>query len=818
MVSRKDRIYEAVEKYTREMIDSGSLDRNGIDALEISLSLKLDRANVSRELNALWKEGRIIKLQGRPTLYVDYRAIKTEYPNRYIPLVISRESSLTEFIQKTQKESHKELPFHQTPLDNIIGVNGSLKEETEKFIAAISYPPCGLPVLLMGNAGVGKRKFAESIYYYALEKHILQENAQFIIINCQDYAHSDDRLMAGLLGLRRSRTPGVKPAKGLIEAAGHGIVYFDGLHKLPSKSIDLIIDILKNGSYTRIGDNHPRPLEAMFIASVRSSLEPELLDNIKDAFPVMISLPDFDKRNSLEKIQTILYLFTREAFSIQKNIRLDKSIITAFAMSSYRKNESQLRGEIQSACSKALLDQHNGDSHFITIGFEHLSSFLLSATQSSQDTANYLIRSLAMYKKEIIVCESDGHCDALEYFKQLPFRQEKSADLVSLFDIDINEVNQYSSLIYKITDHLKDSSYEQASELKRRVNPDVESILYKCLSGDSSFQSLLENSRLLAGLAAGITSLVKKGMDAHTSYTGDIASRHPREYSLAQTICAELAGRLHQNIHENTAVFIACYLVIGSRIMKKARLAVLVVCHGRYTASEMKRYTDNMAKEANIRTAAVNYTENLPLDELLTQMCSAVKRLNHGAGVLILADMEPITGMEAAVQRATRIPCRILPSVTLPGLMDAIMKCGGGASLDQFTSCTPSAAPSYKELSQEEFINHLVNDILSRTLLYVNPRKATDTLLYSLNTILDELKLSYTQEIAVKYLSHGVHMIERIIRGLPLPYYQLRQFTDAHHQLMDIIAESLSIVSDTFAISIPSSEIAYLAEIFLAVL
>lgn len=61
-------------------------------------------------------------------------------------------------------------------------------------------------------------------------------------------------------------------------------------------------------------------------------------------------------------------------------------------------------------------------------------------------------------------------------------------------------------------------------------------------------------------------------------------------------------------------------------------------------------------------------------------------------------------------------------------------------------------------------------------------------------------------------------MIERIIRGLPLPYYQLRQFTDAHHQLMDIIAESLSIVSDTFAISIPSSEIAYLAEIFLAVL
>ena len=62
-----------------------------------------------------------------------------------------------------------------------------------------------------------------------------------------------------------------------------------------------------------------------------------------------------------------------------------------------------------------------------------------------------------------------------------------------------------------------------------------------------------------------------------------------------------------------------------------------------------------------------------------------------------------------------------------------------------------------------------MNDILSLILLYVNPKKATDTLMYSLNIILDNLQREYTQ----------------------------------------------AIVSDTFAISIPSDEIAYLAEIFL---
>ena len=81
MISRKDKIYDYVKLHTKEMIDTHSLENSGSDALSIALDLKLDRTNVSRELNTLWKEGRLIKLQGRPTLYLDCEALKTEYPN-----------------------------------------------------------------------------------------------------------------------------------------------------------------------------------------------------------------------------------------------------------------------------------------------------------------------------------------------------------------------------------------------------------------------------------------------------------------------------------------------------------------------------------------------------------------------------------------------------------------------------------------------------------------------------------------------------------------------------------------------------------------
>ena len=114
-----------------------------------------------------------------------------------------------------------------------------------------------------------------------------------------------------------------------------------------------------------------------------------------------------------------------------------------------------------------------------------------------------------------------------------------------------------------------------------------------------------------------------------------------------------------------------------------------------------------------------------------------------------------------------------------------------------------------------DFIQRLINDAFNKTATHINPTKAVNVLLESLDTITDELKINKSKEIIVKYLSHGVHMLERIIKNNPLQYYQLKQFTNNNHNLMDVIAESLVGAENTFDIHIPSSEIAYLAEIFL---
>ena len=67
MDKKKEEVYQHLIRHTAKQLQQrGSLGR---DALNISLDLQMDRSNVSRLLNQLHHEGRLIKTQGRPTLF-----------------------------------------------------------------------------------------------------------------------------------------------------------------------------------------------------------------------------------------------------------------------------------------------------------------------------------------------------------------------------------------------------------------------------------------------------------------------------------------------------------------------------------------------------------------------------------------------------------------------------------------------------------------------------------------------------------------------------------------------------------------------------
>jgi len=129
---------------------------------------------------------------------------------------------------------------------------------------------------------------------------------------------------------------------------------------------------------------------------------------------------------------------------------------------------------------------------------------------------------------------------------------------------------------------------------------------------------------------------------------------------------------------------------------------------------------------------------------------------------------------------------------------------------------TPSTQQEIKaEMPTSSFLNRIINEILATSLTFLNPRKAADVLLEALDFILDDLKLEYSDEIALKFIFHCSHMLERVIRSETLKYPRAKAFLNESSELMHIIEQRMSFVGEVFGILIPIGELCYVAEIFM---
>ncbi|MBC1385761.1 PTS sugar transporter subunit IIA, partial [Listeria innocua] len=117
-MKRIDRIYEFIlenpsSKTIREQLE----DNEGFTASTISETLDILRNNVSMELNELHRQGKIIKIVGRPVLYFPRTAVEEELGRILSDSELEFDSS--EALLKILKPNIVE----RSPFDDLIGVN-----------------------------------------------------------------------------------------------------------------------------------------------------------------------------------------------------------------------------------------------------------------------------------------------------------------------------------------------------------------------------------------------------------------------------------------------------------------------------------------------------------------------------------------------------------------------------------------------------------------------------------------------------------------------------------------------------------------------
>ncbi|MDB4962375.1 MAG: uncharacterized protein JWP01_2374 [Myxococcales bacterium] len=123
-----------------------------------------------------------------------------------------------------------------------------------------------LPVLVVGETGVGKERFAERIHEMSPRRP-----ASFVRINCT--AVSEALLEAELFGNDATSKP------GMLEAADGGTAFLSDVDQLPPALQQKLLRVVEDAAVRRTGGAKPRAVDIRFISSTSKDLSAEVEAN-----------------------------------------------------------------------------------------------------------------------------------------------------------------------------------------------------------------------------------------------------------------------------------------------------------------------------------------------------------------------------------------------------------------------------------------------------------------------------------------------------------------------------------------------------------
>jgi transcriptional regulator of acetoin/glycerol metabolism len=161
---------------------------------------------------------------------------------------------------------------HGDPLEPAVGapaafatLSGSLAETYSK-VGTIARS--NLPVLLLGDSGVGKEVAARTIH------ELSGRTGSFIAVNCG--AIAANLVESTLFGHRRGAFTGaVDHQIGVIRSAHHGTLLLDEIGELPLPAQAALLRVLQENEVSAVGETRAQPVDTRYVAATNRALDDE---------------------------------------------------------------------------------------------------------------------------------------------------------------------------------------------------------------------------------------------------------------------------------------------------------------------------------------------------------------------------------------------------------------------------------------------------------------------------------------------------------------------------------------------------------------
>lgn len=128
--------------------------------------------------------------------------------------------------------------------------------------------PLNIPILLQGETGVGKGVVAKAIHRFGGDK-----DRPFVKINCG--AIPENLIESELFGYEKGAFTGAEKSgkKGKVEMASGGTLFLDEIGEMPLPLQVKLLDVLQDGTFTKVGGVQPQKADIRIIAATNRNLK-----------------------------------------------------------------------------------------------------------------------------------------------------------------------------------------------------------------------------------------------------------------------------------------------------------------------------------------------------------------------------------------------------------------------------------------------------------------------------------------------------------------------------------------------------------------
>lgn len=666
---RMDKVNEMIKELSSNVKKESVLSKKevGFSAAHIAGLLGASRNNITTDLNNLYKEGKLIKITGKPTLFFDREAFEKMFNVKLQGNELCCKS-LNELINMGSNYSDIK---SAGAFGNIIGNEGSLSVAIKQAKAAILYPPSGLHSMILGDTGVGKSTFAEAMFKYGKEKSVFKIDAPFVVFNCADYASNPQLLISQLFGYSKGSYTGADMDKqGLIELADGGVLFLDEVHRLPPEGQEMLFTFIDKGVYRRMGETtNDRTARVLIIAATTENPESSLLKTFLRRIPMIIELPPLRERKIGERLELIKSFFKAEAGRLNHNIIVDKEVIDALLTYNPVGNIGQLKSDIQLSSARAFLEFNIEKLKNVYVNINFVPAYVKKGLMDLDKETRY---NLDRILTDSQYCFSAKHNikTAMEvpkydfikyYYETIKQNLDSEINIQKAFSDFTQIVNKSMYKNSMFPDLINDDVMDMVKSISDMVYDELGIILDRSVYYSLAFHFIY------------ISRYDLKGIDSiNISRVEEAKLKYSNVYRTSINIIKMLERDYGICCPSYEAYFLT--IVINSLKENKTEnhVGVLVIAHGQQTASNIACVVNELLGTKHVSAI------NMPLDEkpndILEKAIDTVKRIDNGKGVLILVDMGSLATFESVIRERTGIDVRVLDNVSTLTVLEASRK------------------------------------------------------------------------------------------------------------------------------------------------